>query len=387
MIVVYDEGAQGASQLGGGQIARIALLAALDRSLFRPILLTSSDGELAAAARAAGVEVVVRDINARCPRVRRRDLARRPLALAQTAWAVLGAGRRLAVVLGDLRADVLHPNENLSRTVALLSRAWRRVPTVIHIDNEWNQGPADVVMRALFLRGFDRLIGVSNRVIEAADPAGRFRRKIVLIPTGIDPARFVGHGRDAVRRDLGFAPKDFAIVTVGRLEALKGQGFGIDAVARLRRDHGIRARYVLIGEGPDRDTLAAQAGGFGEDVRFLGQRNDVPRLLAGMDVLLHPSMTEAHPLVVVEGLLAGLPVVATDVGGTAEILERGRFGRLVPVGDSQAMADALAELAALSPADRARLVGSGRAHAVAIHALAGSVRLTEAVYRDLAGRS
>ncbi len=385
-VVVYDEGAQGSSQLGGGQFARIALLAALDPSAFRGVLLTSRDGELAAAARAQGVEVVVRDINGGCPRVYRRDLIRRPLMLLRTAWAVLGAGRRLARTLGELEADVLHPNENLSRVVALLSRPWRRVPTVIHIDNEWNRGPADVLMRFLFLRGFDRLIAVSKGAIEAADPGSRFHHKIVLIPTGLDPGRFVGHDRDAARRKLGADPNHVLIGTVGRLEPLKGQSSGIDAIGRLWRDHGVPARYVLIGDGPDRERLTRQADSLGLAGRvvLVGHRSDVPELLAGLDILLHPSRTEAHPLVVIEGLLSGLPVVATDVGGTSAILDGGRFGLLVPAGAAEAMAAALAELAAMPAARRGELGAKGRAHAIAHYSHADMTRRTAEVYVALA---
>lgn len=382
-VVVYDEGAQGASQLGGGQLASIALLAGLDRQAFRPVLLTSRDGELAAAARGRGVEVAVRDINAGLPRVPRRELARNPVALVRTLAAVARAAPRLAAALDELGCDVLNPNENLSRTVALLARAWRRTPCVIHIDNEWDQGLADRIMRFLFLRGFDRLIAVSERARRAADPGDRFRAKIVTIPTGIDPERFAGPPGDELRRELGAGEANFLVGTVGRLERLKGQAVGIEAVAGLARA-GVAVRYILVGDGPERSALAEAARAAGLAVAFLGHRSDVPLVLAGLDALLHPSWTEAHPLVVIEALLAGLPVVATDVGGTAAILGEGRFGHLVASGDAAAMTAALLRLARLAPAERRRLGAEGRDHARKHFSLSDMVLRTADVYRGIA---
>jgi glycosyltransferase involved in cell wall biosynthesis len=387
-VVVYDEGAQGASQLGGGQIARINLLAALDRSTFRPILLTSRDGELAAAARARGVEVVVRDINGGCPRAKRDELVRRPLLLLRVLWSVLGAARRLAHALDELDADVLHPNENLSRVVALMAKRRRPTPTVIHIDNEWNRGPADRIMRFLFLRGFDRLIAVSERAVAAADPAGRFRAKTDLIPTGLDPAPYRGHDRAAARAAMGVG-EELVIATVGRLEALKGQAQGLEAIALLRQSHGDAARYVLIGEGPDRPSLEARARalGLGGVVIFLGHRTDVPRLLPGVDILLHASLSESLGLAVIEALHAGVAVVATRTGAAESILDGGRFGRLVAPGDVPAMAAALAEFATMTPGQISAFVAAGSAHAASRYSEMETVRCTANVYREMVGWS
>ena len=384
-VVVYDEGAQGASQLGGGQIARIALLAGLDPARFRPVLLTSRDGELAAAARARGIEVAVRDVSRLAARVQRRDILRRPFALVRTLAAVVGAAPRLAAALDGLRCDVLTPNENLSRTVALLARAWRRTPTVIHIDNEWDQGLADRIMRFLFLRGFDRLIAVSERARRAADPSERFAAKIVTIPTGVDAERFAGLPRDALRRELGVPETEFLVGTVGRLERLKGQAVGLEAVAGLART-GVSVRYVLVGDGPDRAALAGAARAAGLAVSFLGYRDDVPGVLAGLDALLHPSWTESLGLVVIEALLAGLPVVATDTGGAAAILGDGRFGHLVKLGDAPAMTAALERIVRLAPAERRRIGAEGRDHAARYFALDDMIRRTAEVFRTLAAR-
>ncbi len=186
-----------------------------------------------------------------------------------------------------------------------------------------------------------------------------------------------------MRRELGAGEADFLVGTVGRLERLKGQAVGLEAVARLAHA-GVAVRYVLVGDGPERAALAEAALAAGLDVAFLGHRSDVPVVLAGLDALLHPSWTESFGMVVVEGLLAGLPVVATDVGAAAAILADGRYGRLVPPGDAAAMTAALLGLARLAPAERRRLGAEGRDHARKHFSLSDMVLRTADVYRGLA---
>lgn len=123
----------------------------------------------------------------------------------------------------------------------------------------------------------------------------------------------------------------------------KGHDVLFDATARLRQAVP-NLRIVLVGDGIMAAQLRQMAQPFGDVIEFLGERTDVPDLLMAGDALVLPSWSEALPTVLIEAAAAGLPVVATAVGGVPEIVEHGRTGCLVACGDATALADQLARL-------------------------------------------
>ncbi len=172
--------------------------------------------------------------------------------------------------------------------------------------------------------------------------------RLTVIENGIDLGRFRPDAADRirVRRELGIAEDAVVIGTVSRLVALKNVAGLIRAVATLP------AQLVIVGDGPERAALEALGV---KNVRFLGQREDVARLLRSFDVFALFSRTEGHPLVVLEAMATGLPVVATAVGGIPGIIDEGETGFLVPPDDEVALTRALAPLLA----DRGRLAVMG----------------------------
>ncbi|MBC2906102.1 glycosyltransferase [Streptomyces cupreus] len=172
------------------------------------------------------------------------------------------------------------------------------------------------------------------------------------------------------------------VVCVANLIDYKGHRYLLDACALLRS----RARectLLLIGDGPERAPLMAQAQRLGIDVRFLGTRTDVARFLARADMVVLPSLHEGCSNAVMEALAAGRPVVATAVGGTPELL-RGR-GVLVPPADAAALADGLQRL--LDDRELANEFGRrGHAWARANLSVAAMTDRYVSLYRELLGR-
>jgi glycosyltransferase involved in cell wall biosynthesis len=165
-----------------------------------------------------------------------------------------------------------------------------------------------------------------------------------------------------VRRELAIDPAAWVIGTVGRIAVEKNQALLIRAMAPLL---GPRTRLVVAGDGPLLPAvteLAAQLGitGF---VHFLGARRDVPDVLNALDSFVLSSDTEGLPLVVLEAMATGLPVLSTRVGGVPTVLDEGETGFLVPVGDEAALRHRMAELR--GDPDRSRAYGE-RARAAAI---------------------
>ena len=167
-----------------------------------------------------------------------------------------------------------------------------------------------------------------------------------VIPTGIDLSLFTPEGRDAARAALGLAPDERAIGTVGRLVPVKGHADLLAAFAQLAQTE----RLVVIGDGPEMAALRAQARslGLGTRVTFLGHRDDVADLLPGLDVFALPSHAEGLPRSLLEAQACGVPVVATQVGSVAEAVCP-ETGHLVPPGDPDALANALALALAAPP--------------------------------------
>jgi sugar transferase (PEP-CTERM/EpsH1 system associated) len=177
--------------------------------------------------------------------------------------------------------------------------------------------------------------------------AGIRRSKVAYIANGIDVAKFnVPHADFRPRRQLGdFAPPGTVLIgNVARLDQVKDQAGLISAFQLLCGTDGqANCRLVIVGAGPQREDLERQIAqlGMGASVRLLGNRDDVPELLAECDVFALSSVAEGMPVTLLEAMAARLPVVATDVGGVALVVEAGVTGMLVPAGNPHAMAEAL----------------------------------------------
>ena len=196
----------------------------------------------------------------------------------------------------------------------------------------------------------DHVLAVTSRQIEPLARLGYRRDRIEVIANGVfDSAVPLGspepRGRDG-----------FTVLYAARLEPEKGVGVFIRAVSEARRSDP-KIRGLVAGDGPERHRLERLAAGSG--VELLGGRDDVPKLMAAADAVALTSEAEALPMSVLEAMASARPVVAADVGGTAEAVVHGETGLLVPAGDTDAAAQALLELAA-DPEHARRMGDAGR---------------------------
>jgi glycosyltransferase involved in cell wall biosynthesis len=209
-----------------------------------------------------------------------------------------------------------------------------------------------------FLRRMDRVICVSQgqaaKVIRAKVPAS----KVTVIRNAIDAGRFARPNpayRDQLRR-LFPVPPARIVGAAGRLSPEKGFSVLVQAARNLVRT-GSSVGFVLFGDGPLRDSLQRQVNDAGLQNSFVlaGFRNDLDCMLPFLDLFVAPSFTEGLPNVILEAFAAGVPVVATAVGGTPEIVDDEVSGFLVPSGNAQALADRISRL--LNSDDLARTMG------------------------------
>ena len=227
-------------------------------------------------------------------------------------------------------------------------------------------------------------LAVSDAVQATLPPAIRARSRVVRY--GIDTAAVRARAaRPAARAELGAGADEIVIGTVANLRATKGYP---DLLVAARRvvDRVPAARFVAAGRGPLETELREQQArlGLGDRFAFLGFRPDAVRVMSAFDVFCLPSHHEGLPVALMEALALGLPVVATRVGGVAELVTDGVDAVLVPAGEPAALADALVALAQ-DPARRAAMSRAACARADALDATA-AVRAIEAVYREAVGR-
>ena len=166
------------------------------------------------------------------------------------------------------------------------------------------------------------------------------RRRVLTVPNGVAAPDF-SHPAP-LRADLGLSERDPLIVAVGNLYPVKGHRYLIEALSLLRERHP-RAHVAIVGRGDLREALEALARsrGVADRVHLLGFRPDVGSVLAAADVFAMPSLSEGLPLALLEAMRAGLPIIASDVGGIRSVLANGEAGQLVAAGDPQDLATAL----------------------------------------------
>lgn len=244
-------------------------------------------------------------------------------------------------------------------------------PTVRHVHTQHSEVQPSVVRHFLTRRcapRTDEVVAVSTAVQRClSEQAGVERSAVRVIPNGIDTRRFRPDpaGRATMRHALGIEDHAVVIGVIARLVPLKGHRDLLDALAMARRAARVPLRLLVVGDGPARTALEAHAAqlGLGDVVTFLGERRDTDALLAAMDVYALPSLSEGMNLTLLEATAAGLPIVATNVGGNPEIVTEGTTGYLVPMADPGRLADALVTLAHDDEA-RTRFGAAGRLRAL-----------------------
>jgi L-malate glycosyltransferase len=348
--------------VSGGERSLLDLLAALGEQV-APTLAAPA-GTLTQLARQNGVPVS--EIHGTAGSLRLHPL-HTPRAVAEMGLAALQV-RRAAARVG---AQLLHANSIRAGIVCGLARP-RATPIVVHVRDCLPPGAVSSASMRLIAATATTIVANSAytaRSVLAAAP----RATVEVVHNGIDLDRFDPRriDREASRAQHG-APGSLLLGVVAQLSPWKGQDTAIRALALLR-DQGIDARLLLIGSARfvDRATrydnqayvreLQALASELrvAERISWLGEREDVAELIAGLDMLLLPSREEPFGRAVIEAMALAVPVLATEVGGPAEIFEDGREGFLLTPGDPAEWARAAAVLAADAEL-RARMGAAGR---------------------------
>ncbi len=255
---------------------------------------------------------------------------------------------RVAAALRRLQLDVVHTHNSQPLFYAA---AAARLSGHVVIHTKHGEGHL-VGKRGMFLRRLgspfvNRFVAVSKKTAEHAREqwAYPFPSQIRVIPNGIrtDVHRPDLEARKAIRRELDIPQTAWMVGTVGRCDANKNQ---VALIRVLESELDEQMHLVIVGEGERMAELRAarEQSQCTDSIHLLGQRHDVSRVLAALDVFALPSLSEGLPLVILEAMATSVPVVSTAVGGIPKVIVHNENGVLVPSGDETAMSAALAEL-------------------------------------------
>lgn len=300
----------------------------------------------------------------------------------------------LTALIRRERIDVAHLQGLSTSTFGRLAAKLTGIPSVVQVHADYR---LSVKGYPWYVRAVDHALApMTDRVLLVSealrsytvDRMGFRSDQIQVLHSPVDRRRFrqpSARQREEARAQLNLPGDALVVVTVGRLDRLKGSDLQIacwgDVVARVPS-----ARLLVVGDGPLRgeleDRVATEA--WGSTVQILGQRTDVESILWAADVAVLSSRYEGLPLVALEAMSTGLPMLATAVGGIPEVIHHGQNGLLVPPEDAQALGNALISL--LSDAALRHALGSGASRFMVEYDLPSHAARLEEIYRSVIER-
>lgn len=294
---------------------------------------------------------------------------------------------RVIEVVKALQIDIVHAHEVKSDFIAYLAALFHPVPivTTLHgwIGNSFKQRLFAKMDRRI-VRGFDRVIAVSRRIEEELLAAGVPGEKVRMVHNAIVVERYRRTGRGGILSEvIGRPIAGPVIASLGRLSPEKGHADLIDAMDRVIR-RGQKASLVLIGDGPERPKLIQQMNALGLQgvVHLPGYIQEPQRLLEEIDLMVLPSHTEGLPNAALEALLMEVPVLATRVGGTPEVIIDGKTGRLVSAHSPSELAAGLLEFLS-APESWKQMAMQGKEMVKATFDFQARTRKVESIYAEL----
>ena len=295
---------------------------------------------------------------------------------------------RLALFLRRGGFQIVHTHDLYANLLGIPAALVARVPVIISSQRDLAHLDLYRTRRRVWVRRLQNLstavLTNANAVRDAVMAENHIAPgKIRVIYNGVDRERFIGKTRDRSWL-IKNADREKWVVLVGNMHSdVKGHPCLIEAASAVVREFP-NIRFVLAGDGEERQNFEQQVAHLGlqNNFLFLGRRDDVPQLLACCDIAALPSKAEGLPNAVLEYLAAGLPTVASQVGGNAEIIQDGKTGLLVPPGNPSALAEALLRL--LRGPDFATSLGNrGREYVISEFSFQRMIENTDQLYTEL----
>lgn len=373
---------------GGGEIALLNLIQALDRARFQPVIALFSDGPLRARLVQAGVETHLLPLAPGIVQARKDRLGPASLLRLRDIGRLVGFILRLARFIREQNIALVHTNSLKADLIGGLAARLAGRPLIWHVRDriERDYLPASMV------RSFRHLCRLLPHYVIANSYATLRTLRLpshkgsAVVYSGVPlPPR----PKVEAHADPENWPASPRIGLIGRISPWKGQDVFLRAAA-LARQRFPRARFLIVGEALFDEREYARhlrdlctALGLNESVEFTGYREDIRAVIASLDIVVHAStIPEPFGQVIVEGMAQEKPVIATNGGGVPETIVDGQTGLLVPMGDHAAMAQALCRLLA-DPAHARQMGKRGRERVARLFTIEQTARQVERIYDRL----
>jgi peptidoglycan/LPS O-acetylase OafA/YrhL/glycosyltransferase involved in cell wall biosynthesis len=403
------------AKISGGEVALFNLVRSIDRTQYTPVVVLASEGPLADRLRNAGIETHVIPLDKNVLDVRKDTVGLLSLLRFRQLASTVTYAFRLAGWAKRRRVDLMHTNSLKADIYGALAGRIAGIPVLWHvrdnIDGEYLQARTAAMFRLLARWLPDYVVANSASTLSRLELGANKKGTVVYsgvsnvallhaqaVHDGYNPADvseiWTGPDADETVEPSSGRNVDLTFILVGRIASWKGQHVFIRAAADVHARYP-RAKFLIVGAALfGEDEYEAQIRKLVRElaledcVEFLGFRDDVPDLISRSDVLVHAStLGEPFGQVVVEGMAAGKPVIATNGGGLPEIVVTGETGLLVPMGDATAMADAMCLLAGDAKL-RAKMGMAGTKRVAERFTIYHTARKIESVYSHmLSGRN
>lgn len=380
--------------LGGGEIALLNLVRYLDPEKISPLVVVGASGPLVERFR-TGIVPHVLPLSARVTATQKGNLGIASLFRIREVLHLVSYVCRLASFIRRHRVDLIHTNSLKADIIGGLAGRLARRPVIWHvrdrIDEDYLPGSVVRIFRALCHIVPSHVIANSAATLDTLS-AGNPRTSNSLRSTFSNARMSVVHDGThlpPLPQENGQDTDFFRIGLIGRISPWKGQHIFLQAAALVAKRFS-NARFVVIGaalfgeDAYDRKVRElSRSLGIENLVEFTGFCDDIQSAIAGLHLIVHASTTgEPFGQVIIEGMAAGKPVVATNGGGVPEIVEDRKTGILVPMGDATAMADAICEV--LNDPEQARAMGALGRERVELHfTIERTAKSVENVYQHV----
>lgn len=294
---------------------------------------------------------------------------------------------KLRGLIKQFKPDIVHSHMVHANLLARITRLFAPVPVLVSTAHSTNEGGK---LRMLMYRVTDSLCELTTNVSQEAvdsyiEKKVSPRHKIKFIPNGVNLKKFQRNSEDKqlIRQELGLGD-EFIWLAVGRLSEVKDYPTLIKAWSRMVQENN-NCVLLIVGDGDDREALKqlTESLNLTKSIKFLGIRDDIPRLMNAANAYVMSSLWEGMPMVLLESSACELPNVATDVGGNREVVRDGISGYLAKAADPEHLVSKMLALMALPEAERVAMGRRGREYVMEHYELDAIITRWEGLYCQL----
>ncbi|MCP4265480.1 MAG: glycosyltransferase [Candidatus Brocadiaceae bacterium] len=374
----------GARNVGGGEYNISFLIKGLNRDIFEPLVFFSHENEIIRNLRSESVITIKVPLHKKITSVYRDEIKANPFHLLIYAFYLSVGILEMVRLLKSYRIDILHPHDNLSKIIGGIAAKIGGVKTITHCNDLLTNGVIEKGLIWYQLLFMDRIIAVSESVKNLFEMRKLGHGKVCTIYNGIDLGRFDTTIDSSLSEMVSMKDENIVIGIIAVFDACKGHLYLFQAIEKLVSDGIKNIVCLVIGDGRINKELKRLVSEkkLERYIKFLGYRKDIPILLKSIDIVVAPSIQESFGMAPLEAMAMNVPVVATRVGGLAELVEDGKTGILVSPGDVNSLSEAIKYLIE-SPSTRKKMGKAGRKRVEERFRIENNVRKTEALYLEV----